>query len=295
MPHEAGERDLAGLPRARGRLPVDAVPIVATTDIPRVIDLGLGAIGGDLPVDGSIGARTAALAAPIRRCERDTAPLTTPTTSSRAFFHGGHSAGLQVGVHAIGDRAIEQVLTAWERVYQRARLARTTALPCPASPRRALRDGLRAAHVERAAMLGLAVSVQPAFDAWWGGPAASTRSASAGSAPAGMNPYPHDDRAGDRGRRGSDTPITPLDPLLAVAALESHHDPRQRLSRARGDPPAHDRQRPPRAPGGEEGCVRARHARGLRGLRRGSVRGVRPRGDDADPHGLARSGGVRAA
>jgi predicted amidohydrolase YtcJ len=30
---------------------------------------------------------------------------------------------------------------------------------------------------------------------------------------------------------GSDSPITPLDPMAGVAAAEMHHDPRQRLSR----------------------------------------------------------------
>ena len=30
---------------------------------------------------------------------------------------------------------------------------------------------------------------------------------------------------------GSDAPITPLDPMAAIEALERHHDPAQRLSR----------------------------------------------------------------
>ena len=39
----------------------------------------------------------------------------------------------------------------------------------------------------------------------------------------------------DRGMEvgvGSDSPVTPLDPLLGVDALERHHDPAQRLGRA---------------------------------------------------------------
>ena len=30
---------------------------------------------------------------------------------------------------------------------------------------------------------------------------------------------------------GSDTPITPIDPMTAITALELHHDPSQRLTR----------------------------------------------------------------
>ena len=52
MPHDAGMRDLQVFLAHRGSLPTDSVAVVATMDIPQVIDLGLGAIGGDLPVDG---------------------------------------------------------------------------------------------------------------------------------------------------------------------------------------------------------------------------------------------------
>ena len=33
---------------------------------------------------------------------------------------------------------------------------------------------------------------------------------------------------------GSDSPVTPLDPMLGLWALETHHDPSQRLSREEG-------------------------------------------------------------
>ena len=230
MPTEAGERDLMVFLAQRARLPVDAVPVVATTDIPHVIDLGLGSIGGDLPVDGSIGARTAALTAPYADGDgHGVAYFSDDELAS--FFHGGNAAGLQVGVHAIGDRAIDQVLTAWERVYQmldsrqrrhfRARRHRVEHFEMASE-----------SAVERAAMLGLAVSVQPVFDSWWGGPGGLYEVGVGPDRAAGMNPVRTMIERGIEVGAGSDTPITPLDPLLAVAALESHHEPRQRLSRA---------------------------------------------------------------
>ncbi len=230
MPSEAGERDLLVLLAHRARLPVDALPVVATTDIPRVIELGLGAIGGDLPVDGSIGARTAALLAPYADGEgHGTAYFSDDELAS--FFHGGHAAGLQVGVHAIGDRAIDQVLTAWERVYHaldsrqrrhfRARRHRIEHFEMASD-----------AAVERAAMLGLAASVQPVFDLWWGGPGGLYEVGVGADRAAGMNPIRTMIERGIEVGAGSDAPITPLDPLLAVAALGTHHDPRQRLTRA---------------------------------------------------------------
>ena len=59
IPDSRGTRDFEILMGHRERLPVDVIPYVASTDIPFVMDFGLSRIGGDLTVDGSIGARTA--------------------------------------------------------------------------------------------------------------------------------------------------------------------------------------------------------------------------------------------
>jgi predicted amidohydrolase YtcJ len=46
-----------------------------------------------------------------------------------------------------------------------------------------------------------------------------------------MNPFRDLLQRGLEVGAGSDTPITSLDPMVGVAAFESHHDPAQRLSR----------------------------------------------------------------
>ena len=229
MPASAGLRDLEVLLAQRGSLPVDAVPIVATTDVPQVMDLRLAAIGGDLPVDGSIGARTAALSADYR----DGGGRGTTYFADEEleiFFLQGHTAGLQVGVHAIGDRAIEQVLAAWERVYAtldsrgrrhfRARRHRIEHV-----------EMVGPGQIERAAMLGLAASVQPAFDARWGGPGELYEQGVGTDRAAAMNPIRSMLDRGMEVGAGSDAPVTPLDALRGVQALEEHHDPAQRLPR----------------------------------------------------------------
>ncbi|MGZ5300671.1 MAG: amidohydrolase family protein, partial [Actinomycetota bacterium] len=47
MPHWLGLRDLQVFLAHRNRLPMDVAPVVATTDIPQIMDLGLPALGGD--------------------------------------------------------------------------------------------------------------------------------------------------------------------------------------------------------------------------------------------------------
>jgi predicted amidohydrolase YtcJ len=229
MPHDDGERDIDVFRSHRKRLPVHAIAIVATMDVPRAIELGHDAIGGDLPTDGSIGARTAALSTPFSGT--DERGVTYYADDELAgFFHDAHMAGLQASVHAIGDRAIEQVLTAWERIYAsldsrerrhfRARRHRVEHFEMPS-----------AQQIERAAVLGLAASVQPAFDLAWGGAGGLYDARLGAERAAAMNPFRAMLERGIVVGAGSDAPVTELDPWRAIHAMERHHDPAQRLGR----------------------------------------------------------------
>jgi predicted amidohydrolase YtcJ len=229
MPHDAGERDLVVFLGHRESLPVDAVVSVATMDVGRAIEMGFGSVGGDIPVDGSIGARTAALTAPYADGQGDGGTYHDDDQLAE-FFHGGHAAGLQVGVHAIGDRAIDQVLTVWERVYQA--LDSRERRHFRARRHRIEHFSMATGHqIERAAMLGLSVSVQPTFDLTWGRPGGLYETRLGRDRAEAM----HQIRTMlDRGIElgaGSDSPVVPLDPWRTVSALESMHDPAQRLSR----------------------------------------------------------------
>ena len=267
MPHWLGLRDLQVFLGHRERLPMDVEPVVATMDIPQIMDLGLPSIGGDLPMDGSIGARTAAVMAPYADSPGDGITYHADEELA-AFFRAGHMAGLQVGVHAIGDRAIEQVITVWERVY--------TALD--SRERRHFRarrhriehfEMASAAQVERAAMLGLAVSVQPTFDRYWGAPGGLYDTGLGWERAATMNPVPDDDRARDRGRRG----IGQSDHAVRPGAVDRGVRDASRCGattlEVRGDPDAHVGRRAPGASGRQERGAGSGHARGHGGVRRG--------------------------
>jgi hypothetical protein len=228
-PDELELRDLQVLLGHRARLPVDVVAYLATADVSRAMDLGLVRLGGDLTVDGSIGAHTAFLERPYRDA---------PSTGARYFgddelaelFHDGHLAGLQVAVHAIGDAAIEQVVATWERVYLsldsrgrrhfRARRHRIEHCEMPTSE-----------LLERAAALGLAISVQPSFDRAWGHPGGLYEQRLGWERAERMNPFRGMLERGLEVGAGSDSPVTTMDPMGGIDALESHHDVRQRLSR----------------------------------------------------------------
>jgi predicted amidohydrolase YtcJ len=229
IPELRGMRDVEILLQQRGQLPVDVVVYLATTDIPLVMDLGLPRIGGDLSLDGSIGARTAHLTEPYTDADELGARYFDDDELTE-FLHNAHLAGLQVGLHVIGDAAIEQAVSAWERVYHsldsrerrhfRARRHRLEHFEMASED-----------AVERAANLGLAISVQPAFDATWGHPGRLYELRLGEKRGAAMNPFR---TLLDRGLEvggGSDSPVTPLDPWFGIRAVERHHDASERLSR----------------------------------------------------------------
>lgn len=67
-------------------------------------------------VDGSLGSHTAAMNAPFTDAPRDSGFFVTPPESLYVWTKSADEAGLQVAVHAIGDRAIRTQLDIFERV-----------------------------------------------------------------------------------------------------------------------------------------------------------------------------------
>jgi len=230
LPLEFGPLDLETLLAHRRDLPVSVEVVLGVMDVPKAVELGLRAIGGDLAADGSLGAGTAAISDPYTDGS-GRGELVFDDEILEGFFRDGHDAGLQVGMHAIGDRAIEQVVGAWERIYRRldsrerrhfrARRHRIEHFEMPSL-----------AQIERAAMLGLGISAQPAFDAAWGFPGALYERRVGPDRAWAMNPIR---TILDRGLElgvGSDAPVVPVDPWATIRAMETHHDPTQRLDRA---------------------------------------------------------------
>lgn len=70
-------------------------------------------------VDGSLGSHTAAFLAAFNDAPKDTGLLVNTVEDLEEWTAGADKAGLQVAVHAIGDRAIRLQLDVFERVAQR--------------------------------------------------------------------------------------------------------------------------------------------------------------------------------
>lgn len=202
---------------------LSVVPYVATDDVSKVLEMGYTRIGGDYFLDGSFGSHTAWMKDPYL----DPPPAGSPPSGISyrdddellSFFNEAQRAGLQTGVHAIGDAAIEQAISAWERVAAEVGLQDVRAL------------GHRIEHFEcasddqiaRAVKLGLRASVQPAFDRYWGGSEGLYAGRLGVDRALDMNRFGSMLGAGLSLGAGSDSTVTPLDPYLQMASLRDHH------------------------------------------------------------------------
>ena len=218
--HEMGHPGLSGLDDARawatGSWPVDVDTWWAELDLAAAVDHGLRP-GGDLFLDGSIGSCTAATSKPYG-ANAVHGELFHADDAVAAWFTACTEAGLGGGVHAIGDRAIEQALSAIEAAAAVHGLEAV----------RACRH--RMEHVElptreqvtRMARLGVVASVQPAFDAVWGGDEGLYAERFGVQAARESNPMRWFTAEGVTLAFGSDSTVTPLDPLGALAAAVHH-------------------------------------------------------------------------
>ncbi|WP_462187846.1 amidohydrolase family protein, partial [Frankia sp. CcWB2] len=101
-------------------------------------------------------------------------------------------AGLQAGFHAIGDAAITTVLDGFEAAATTLGHNRITA----ARHRLEHAEMTTPDHLPRIAALGLVASVQPAFDARWGGENGMYATRLGPTRAAAMNPFAAMNRAG---------------------------------------------------------------------------------------------------
>ncbi|QIQ05815.1 amidohydrolase [Streptomyces liangshanensis] len=191
----------------------------------RVRELGAVGAAGDLFVDGSLGSHTAHLSEPYADAPH-TGTAHLDAAAVAAHVTACTEAGLQAGFHAIGDAAVGAVVDGVRAAAERLGLARIRAARHRVEHAEMLVPETIAAFAE----LGLTASVQPAFDAAWGGEDGMYAERLGRARARTLNPYAALLRAGVPLAFGSDSPVTPLDPWGTVRAAAFHRTPEHRIS-----------------------------------------------------------------
>jgi len=208
------EEDARFIATHRNKYPIDIHLYYQSFDLEKARRLGVDAIGGDIFIDGAFNSRTAAVSR--KYLDMDTCGnLYFNQEELDYFVEKTVAEGWQLALHAIGDRAIEQTLTAYERVFKAG-----------GHPNRRCRiehfELASLEHIRRAGKLGLVISVQPSFEYFWGYPGGMYDKRLDPSLSALTNNFRAMVDEGLLLIGGSDSDVTDIDPILGIHAAVNH-------------------------------------------------------------------------
>jgi predicted amidohydrolase YtcJ len=193
---------------------------VRTAEEARALHAETGAHGlaGDLFVDGALGSRTAWLQDPYADAPHTCGNTYLDAEAVQTHLSACTEAGITAGFHVIGDAAVAAVVDALDRIADR--------FGAPA----VARCGHRLEHLEmvtaeqagRLGALGVVASVQPNFDAAWGGSRGMYALRLGADRARLLNPFALLASQGVPLAFGSDSPVTSMNPWATVRAAIRH-------------------------------------------------------------------------
>jgi predicted amidohydrolase YtcJ len=187
---------------------------------------GARGLAGDLFVDGALGSHTAWLCEPYADAPDRTGNCYLDPDGIADHLTACTEAGVTAGFHVIGDAAVRAVVDAVARLVER--------FGAPAVARCGHRlEHLEMVTAEQAATLGqcgITASMQPNFDALWGGSTGMYARRLGSGRAALLNPFSLLASAGVPMAFGSDAPVTSINPWATVRAASRHQTPGSAIS-----------------------------------------------------------------
>lgn len=203
-------------------LPIDLVLYYQTIDVKKVKNMNLSRIGGSLFIDGSFGSRSAALYTDYSDAKGNNGVLYYSQEDLNSYLLECYKNNLQTALHVIGERAIDLALTAHEYAFK-------------ITGNNTLRHRLEhielpnATHRSRSKALNLIYSMQPAYEYHWGG-SEKMYYKRLGDRYKLTNPFSEIIEAGITVCGGSDSDITPANPIMGIHSAVNHPVPKHRTS-----------------------------------------------------------------
>lgn len=219
-----GDKDVHLTIEKGHELPIDLTIYYQTWDYEKVKALGLPRIGGCLTLDGAGFEYTMALQEPYPQRPERRGFLIHTDEEIYQLISKAHKDGVQCALHALGDRAIDQLIYIYQQVIleqgRKDTRHRIEHFSLPSDK-----------HMDMLAQLGLIASMQPAFSGLWGQPGSGVYVPMLGRERADrMEVFSEIVRRGGIICGGSDFPVTLPDPLYGIACCINNPDPRRNVA-----------------------------------------------------------------
>ncbi len=197
-----------------------------TMEVEKAKKHGFKRIGGcfKLALDGCYGSEDAALLEPYANDPNNMGMLNYSQEEVNAFTIAANREGMQIAMHAIGDAAIEQCITAYEAAYADK----------PWKDARHIMIHACLAHedqLKRAKAIGLCLAMQSPFIYWREEPDEYLASILGRERTDMLNPLGTVHRLGIVAGDGSDGPCTRPNPLRGMHCAVNHPTESERISR----------------------------------------------------------------
>lgn len=209
------EKDVYFIINNKETFPVDIKLYFQTFDLEKIMKYNLDCMGGDIFIDGSFGSRTAAISTEYKDFNNKNGKLYFNQNELNYFVSKAYENGLQITLHSIGDRAIEQVLNSHENAQRKQ--YRTDYRNRIEHFELANKE-----QVKRAKDLGLIISVQPAFEYYWGQKGGMYERRLGQEIASKTNNFRYMIDNGLILCGGSDSDVTEMNPLLGIYSAVNH-------------------------------------------------------------------------
>lgn len=208
------DRDAEFIYEHQKDFPIDITLFYQCLDLNKVQEKRLTRIGGSMYVDGTMGARTAALTFEYADCPGEMGSLIFSQNELNEFVTECYLRHLQLSLYTIGDRAIDTALKAHEYAFYKTGIV-------------GLRHRLEHVelagmeHIKKAGELGIIFSMNPTYETYWGGPDKMYRKR-IGERYKGTNKFREIIEQGVILCGGSDSDICDYNPFTGIHAAVNH-------------------------------------------------------------------------
>ncbi|MDR3294566.1 MAG: amidohydrolase family protein, partial [Clostridiales Family XIII bacterium] len=213
------DRDMDLIMKRKDELPIEMVVFYQTWDVDKAHAMGLPRVGGCLTLDGASFEYTMANFTPYKSAPALRGVLYHNDDEVYQVVKKAHLYNMQCTMHALGERAIDQLLYTYRRVFME-------------QGKKDLRHRIEhfsyptQDQIEMAAELGLILSMQPGFTYYWDRAEGGEFEYMFGRAGADRwDPFNRVVAAGNIVCAGSDCPVTPVEPLVDIATVAHGHNP----------------------------------------------------------------------
>ena len=207
-----GDRDVDIVLSRKDTLPLDLTVFYQTWDPEKAKAKGLARVGGCLTLDGAAFEHTMACFTPYYDAPWLRGVLYHTDQEVYDFVSKAHALDMQCTMHACGERAIDQLLYTYLRVFAE-------------QGRKNVRHRLEhfclptEEQIQMAKDLDIILSMQPSFSYYWDGPGNEFASVLGDERADLLDPFKKVVDKGITVLSGSDCPVAPIQPLKYIAHL----------------------------------------------------------------------------